>query len=264
MIPKILILIPCWKRPDITQIVFENLSMFKNSAEWDVKVLTILSPGDPFLSEIENQVQEFGFDICYFKNLPVGNKLNAGINFALKKFDFDYLMNFGSDDLIHPQIVKLYENHIKEKVKFFGINNLYFYDLRSSKLTQDPVERTRCFFYHTYNDCKSIGAGRMIHRAVLEDMIKVHYDVYSFDCSQGMDGNSAGRIKFALEIEDTVIDAFYFPYIVDIKTDTNINHILNIDTIHRKSQIIYVKNSFLQYFYPEIYTKHLKNEKQDK
>ena len=59
--------------------------------------LAILSKEDPHLKKLEKLVRLYGFKKTYFKNNPLGHKINHGIN--LVKDDYDYVMNMGSDDL---------------------------------------------------------------------------------------------------------------------------------------------------------------------
>jgi len=239
---KILILIPLWKRPEVFQICAQNLDFFiqhpKLRMAWDVTVLCIISPEDPDITALNNYCTWYNFKTCYYRNYPTGEKINAGINFALdKEIPFDYLMNFGSDDLIHANIVDLYKPLIQKDIKFFGINNLYFHELNTKKT----------FHFHTYNDLKSIGAGRFIHRSMLEQFRLKKVELYTWDICMGMDSNSAYNILKYLAVTDVVVDAGKFPYIVDIKTNTNINHITAIES--RAELINYVDNDYLKTYF---------------
>jgi hypothetical protein len=236
---KILILIPLWKRPEVVDIVFRNLALFRRKVKWEIEVLAILCPDDPNLKALELLCKKYDVYKCYFKNSPLGMKMNAGINFAMKKFKFDYLMNFGSDDLIHPRIELLYKKAFKSKVQVFGIDSLFFYDLLTKKT----------FYFKTYTyRGMVVGAGRMIRRDVLESMQKKNIGLYEDEIERSCDGNSSERMKLWLKIPNTVINSGEFPYIVDIKTNTNINHITHIE-LSNQSQIEYFPDNYLdQYF----------------
>lgn len=234
---KILILIPCWKRPEVVNIVFNNLSIFKMSVKWEIQVLAILCPNDPCLKELEELCDKYEVYKCYFKNQPIGMKLNAGINFAMEYFDFDYLMNFGSDDLIHPRIARLYGAAFKDLTPVFGINSLFFYDLQTKKT----------FYFKTYTDQYAVGAGRMIHKSVLLKLQIKSITLYDNSIERSCDGNSSLRLKQWLGVENRVIHSGKFPYIVDIKTNTNINHITQIES--HKTQIEYFPNDYLDKYF---------------
>jgi hypothetical protein len=223
---KILVLIPVYKRPEVFQICAKYLNWFKGRVKWQIEVVCILSPEDIYLKDNERTCKKYGFKRVYFHNLPVGNKLNAGINYVMSHYEFNYLMNFGSDDVIHPDIEVLYEPYFNKNFKFFGINTLYFHDL----------DRNKTIFFDTYNTNGSIGAGRMIHQSILQEFSRNMLPVYEPDLNCGLDTSSAMSIKRLLSIPDVIIDSGEFPYVIDIKTNTNINLFEHIETRTRNCQ----------------------------
>ena len=240
---KILILIPVYKRPEVFKVCLENLKWFASQVSWTIEVVCVLSPDDEDMKLNEKLVKKYGHKAVYWENLPVAEKMNAGLQWVCRNKDFDYLMNFGSDDLIHPEIEKLYAPLLAKKVKFFGINTLYFMDYATHKT----------FFFNTYNNTGSIGAGRMIHKSILDKFIFDDYPLYDPGLSQGLDCSSAMSIKRTLSEVDVIIDSGGFPYIVDIKTNTNINHITHIET--RTQHITYFPDNHLNSYYPCLATK---------
>lgn len=238
---KILTLIPIYKRPEVVEICLQNLAKFKKQVPtWRLQVVCILSPEDKHLSENEKTVKKYGFKAVYYHNLPVSNKINAGIEYITAHYSFDYLMNFGSDDLIHPKIAELYQSYFDQGIKFFGINTLYFYEAATKK----------AIYFDTYNTNGSIGAGRMIHRSII-DQFKVDYlPLYEMGIDSGMDTNSAMNIKRSTDNVDVIVESGKFPYIVDIKTDTNINLFEHLAT--RTRNIQEVEPGYLNQFYENI------------
>lgn len=237
---KIVIIIPLWKRPDVFRICAENLLWFINNSPHDLQVLTVISPEDPHVDDLFEITTRFGFESIYAKNIPVSNKLNTGIKYCYDNYDFDYIMNMGSDDLIHPKIFELYEKPISLKKNFFGINNLYFYNSK----TEEAIH------YHTYNNLRAIGAGRMISRHVIKQFLFKHKSIYESGVNRGLDGNSAYRIIGLLHIRDLVIDSDRFPYVVDIKSKENINH---FDPLRKlTNRITYVKKAVITEVYPHV------------
>lgn len=235
---KILILIPVYKRPEVLQICLKSLKWFISQVKsWDIEVICLLSPEDKDLKNNQKIVKKHDFQAIYFRNLPVANKINAGIEWIIENKTFDYLMNFGSDDLIHPSIEQLYAPYFEKKLLFFGITTLFFYELRTKKT----------LFFNTYNHNGSIGAGRMIHSSILLKFVEQQYPLYEPGLSAGLDCSSAMSIKRVLNVPDVYIDSGEFPYIVDIKTDTNINQLMHIET--RTKCIKYFPNDHLKQFY---------------
>lgn len=214
MKPKIVIIIPCWGRSDVFRLVSSQLDLFyyKTKTEIDLTVLYIFSPEDKELQQLDfiyhdaNHVR----DKIYSSNKQLGKKLNDGIEYA-SRFNYDYIMNMGSDDLIHPGLIDKYLPFIKANVPVMGVSSLYFL-----KKNEDPV-----FFFY-YNTPHVIGAGRMIHRSAIQSVISKYGALYDPDICRGMDTHSAKRLKDC-GYGQQVVYRGKFPYIVDIKSEVNIN-----------------------------------------
>lgn len=234
---KILILIPVYKRPEVLEICLENLKRFIKAVKWRIEVVLLLSPEDHYLAENEKLVRKYGHTAIYFKNLPVSDKINAGIEWVMKHKKFEYLMNFGSDDLIHPQIEQLYKPYFDSKYRFFGINTLFFYELATRKT----------IFFNTYNFNGAIGAARMIHYSILKRFTDDQFPLYEPGLDCGLDTSSAMQIKRNLNEFEIIIDSGEFPYIVDIKTPTNINQLMHIE--QRTKSVKYFPDNHLKQFY---------------
>lgn len=237
---RIIILIPVYKRPEVLDICVNNLQWFMKSVSWEIHPVFVLSPEDEYLKENQKIIRKARFKDIYYQNMPVGKKMNAGIYYVSAKYDYDYLMNFGSDDLIHPRIEQLYQPFFDKKVSFFGINALYFYELSTRKT----------IYFHTYNANGSIGAGRMIHKSIIDQFTSDSLPIYEPGLDCGLDTSSAMMIKRTLSIYDIIIDPGEFPYIVDIKTDTNINHMMYLET--RTRNIKHCQPDFLKQYYAHI------------
>jgi hypothetical protein len=238
----ILTLIPLYKRPQITAICMKNLHRFASLVpEWNLKVVCILSPEDTDMKQNERIVKKYGFKAIYYKNLPVADKLNAGIQYVHDHYDFDYLMNFGSDDLIHPAISDLYRPYFDKGIRFFGINSLYFKDMNTGKT----------IYFNTYNTNGSIGAGRMIHREIINQFVREAMPLCEPGLDCGLDTSSSMSIKRLTKDVDVIIESGEFPFIVDLKTDTNINHFMYLEC--RERNIKQVSTNFLNQFYEQAF-----------
>jgi hypothetical protein len=240
--PSVLIMIPAWKRSEIFSIVLKQLDYFTELLSGRVKAdcLFILSPEDTEINELRKSVSnlKMEYTVVYYPNYPVGEKHNAGINYAIKHLKFDYLMNFGSDDLIHPAIMELYLPYIFKKCPLFGINNIYFKDL---------LEGKQHLFKSAKND-KAIGAGRMIHSSILKKLKKKQINLYENEKNRGLDGCSSDRVYQHLGIGEKIIDAGEFPFIVDLKSEENITPSKSIERY--KALVEYKPNGFLEHAFP--------------
>jgi len=228
--PTILILLPCWGRPEILeQTVKQMLQLQKcNSDQVNINPLYIISPEDVHFDELCKITS--GYLKVYYKNNPLGEKHNAGINWAMKNLQFSYMMNMGSDSLIHPYLIDFYLPYMLNKELFFGLNSIYFHD------------KEHTIYFQYIDKLKVIGAGRMIHRDILtifRQRGRNLYDNYRNSC---MDGCSSNRIHEITGHKERVIDTGEFPFICELKSDINISTMKKVLTFpnikHVDSKII--------------------------
>lgn len=235
---------PCWQRPDILSLAVKNLDTFCNStSRVKLSVLYVFSPEDPELKSIETIYEEANHTRhkIYFSNEDLGAKMNAGINEALK-ISFDYLMNIGSDDLLHPSLIDFYFPFIAINEPVFGVDSCYFYEV-----DKDPV----CFSYSIPN--RVIGAGRMISHTVISMLIRKYSYVYLPTLKRGLDGDSAERMRLE-GYKEKQIKIGLTPLIVDVKSEININ---DFDKIAKKWEGTTVKipcTTFLTGVFPLLHT----------
>ena len=204
LMKRILILTPIYKRPEIVKLFLQGFRRLKGYYN-DLILLCIVSPEDPSRNELIELIYDYGGDVCEYSNKYLGEKKNAGLEFALREYSFDYLMDLGSDDLLNPEIFKLYQPYMEAENPFFGLNNLYVLDRKTG----------RVIFIRDYNTGHCHGAGRMLHR----EAIKI--PPWPAEANKGLDSLSRERLK-NVGVKETVIDSGETPYILDIKTDTNI------------------------------------------
>lgn len=216
-----------------------DIFYFETDEKIDLTVMYVFSKEDPDLSKLE-YIYDFSNhkrDKIYSSNSRLGKKLNDGINAAILKYDYDYIMNGGSDDLFHPKMIDLYLPYILNKTKIFGLNKLYFY-----QKGKDPL------FFQYYNTPHLVGAGRMIHRSVINAVKYKYTDLYDNDIRRGMDGMSARRM-INCGFKQTIIDPDTFPMLVDIKSDENINSFERI-VLNAKRRAVKSKTDLLKkHFY---------------
>ena len=227
--PKIAIVVPCWGRHEVVEIVAKQLDIFsvKTQQHIDTIVIYVFSPEDNDIEKLEEVFKKASHqrDKTYYPNKNLGAKLDSGIKFA-KKYGYDYIMNFGSDDLLSPKIIEYYLPYIKSRCHIFGINQLYFYH----------PEHTPVLFKY-YNQPNVIGAARMIHKTVINTVIKLYGGLYDPIINRGMDTMSAHRM-LKCGYQQTIVDIADLTMLVDVKSDTNINSFEKITKeISRKTEI---------------------------
>lgn len=210
---KILAMVPVWKRANI-------LSLFLSRLRCNLPVYAkmdfvfIVSPEDPEVEIIRKTLN--GEDVYYFKNEPLGEKMNAGITYILG-MEFDYLMNIGSDNIWTGLLWELYQPYFTRQCLFFGINDFHAIDF----LTGETKLIRR---YNTGMDDKPapIGAGRMIHKSIIPD--KLYRDEFMW----GMDGASAFTLYQAGHLPE-VVETNGRPVMLNIMSRTNLTQWEEID-----------------------------------
>lgn len=206
---RTIIMIPCWGRSEIVKECYKSISKLGARKLW------LLSEEDPEFDRLLDIVDRNKSDIVIqYKNSPLGEKMNAGITFMLDNVKgWDYLMNWGSDDIVDPALAKVYAPYIAAQELYFGINSVYVMDTETGETK----------FCMNYNAGLPIGAGRMIHRALIEKVYAQNDYLYANAARSGLDGNSNQRLRAITEVTPVIIDSGIHPYVVDLKYGCNIN-----------------------------------------
>lgn len=100
---KILFYLAVWKRPEITEVCFMGLNRLKNTGLFPMEFMAVISEGSMI-----PLCKKYNIEYCFYKNLPLGEKKNFGLNECLKK-SWDYLIELGSDDILKSEILELYK-----------------------------------------------------------------------------------------------------------------------------------------------------------
>jgi len=238
---KIMILMPVYKRPDILKTVIFYLKRLKTKHE--LFIVPILSREDKYFTENLRTVLDFHY--ITHPNQPLGTKKNAGMRYALR-FKWDYFMDLGSDNIINPSLFDVYELYLKERFRFFGLLNLFMYD----------IDQGKGLFIKNYNDGMCFGAGRMLRRDVIEQV----GDLWPEEHDVGMDTMSRKKIvKFC---DETPIETGEEPLILDLKSEQNLNPFWSIEQLF-KGKIKYVSKEFIEENFMEIPHDYIQLETKD-
>jgi len=205
---KLLLFIPVWKRPDVFLITAERLKV----PDWvDMKVVCMLSKEDPHYKENQRICREYRFNQICCENFPVGRKMNYGIK-RVMRYSWDYLMGLNSDNIIADGYWDQVKKHIGSPM--IGMNQIIAYDLPSGNGIKLKLD--------THDVCKVWGGGRLLsYEAIDTTLNKLGY-LYQDDLNSGLDTSSQRNIfeNAMFDTEPAIIDGCY---LMDIKTETNIN-----------------------------------------
>lgn len=99
---SILVFLAAWKRPEITEICFMGISRLRKNSRLSIEALVVISE-DSMIPLCD----KYDIKWTFYKNDPLGEKKNHGLNEAMK-LDWDYLIEIGSDDLIKDELIEKY------------------------------------------------------------------------------------------------------------------------------------------------------------
>lgn len=205
---KILIYLAVWKRKSITELCFRGIDRLRKHPDFQIEALAVISE-----EEMIPLCEKYGINWVIYKNEPLGEKKNFGLRNA-KEFDFDYLMEIGSDDLILNELLDDYKPLIG-KNDFFGISDAAYINSETGECRRHTSKST-------------YGAGRMIARSGLE---KANWNLWNDKLNRGMDNNSVFGLQ-KLGVSYTRLKAMAFPGVIDVKGQDNIwkfNYFLGVE-----------------------------------
>jgi len=197
---KIQIVIPLWKRPEVTKFCFGELQKMIAESKHEYNVLAVIS--EP---EYINVCESFGFHWVAADNNPLGAKINKGIRHALQ-FKWDYLMMMNSDDVIKTELIdRYYEPFFEKREPFFGISTVTYVNF----YTNEAVE-----YDYEYS---VLGIGKCIRRDVVERM---NGELYRPELNKCLDDTMMDRL-LSIKVYPRMV-RYKGMLAMDFKSETNI------------------------------------------
>lgn len=148
---NILIFVPVYRRLEITEICYKGLQRIIEDAPTGINIQVLIIAST--LPDAK-MAHKYGFDVRMIDNKPLGAKLNKGLDYALRKYQFDYLFQLNSDNVLHKHFWSYFSPFLLDRKPFFGCNHIAFYDSITGRLLQ--------YLYHG-------GCGiRFIRRDIIE------------------------------------------------------------------------------------------------
>lgn len=223
---KIAVLIPVWKRPKVLKTALANWKNPPNKLKIDLFFCFVVSKNDPkydenlsICTDFLNNNGHFGIVVSY-KNEPLGEKMNAGLK-VLLGIEWDYLMNFGSDDILSDDYWTNFFPYIYNSDDYIAMDTVVFVDARQEYAIMASYPIT--------------GAGRLIKRELIENTFSELGYVYNDKMNSGMDTASRNNLQ---SVNDFNLIRIHGCFVADIKTLTNINIFDEIkDKAHEYTEI---------------------------
>ena len=144
---KIAILTPCWKREHITRLAFMGIDRIRKESGFTILPFAVISE-----KSMEALCEEFNIKYFYYKNDYLGEKKNFLLEKMLQ-FEWDYIMEIGSDDIVSTDLFSVYEDEFKMQTPYFGLRDIFIVDSRDGRCKKSKIDL--------------FGAGRCVHRSVV-------------------------------------------------------------------------------------------------
>lgn len=123
---KIAIHATAWKRPEITRIAWTALNRVRDQfREKGYESFVVVG-----VSEKEHQAlaREFGFETIMLPNNPVGLKFNRTARHIVLNHQFDYFMEYCSDNILRIDYVDKVTALIDQGIDYIAMNQFYIVD----------------------------------------------------------------------------------------------------------------------------------------
>lgn len=197
---KICIVIPLWKRPEVTELCFDGIVRLMAESKHDYSVVCAISE-----DEYKPLCESYGFKWVWVENNPLGNKINTAVRYALD-FEWDYLMMMNSDDVVKAELIDVYYQPFFERLNpYFGISKVTYVNF----YTKEAVE----YSYHF----SVLGIGKCVSRGTVE---KMRGDLYEPSLNRCLDDTMMDRMIRA-GVPPTIVQ-YSGMLAMDFKSDVNI------------------------------------------
>lgn len=213
---ELTVLIPIWKRHDLTDICFANLKRQQDKFKFSVVVVGSEGEASKLLAD------KYGFTYLEFSNEFLGAKLNTGL--SLCKGD---VVVIGSDDFLSDSAFSYYATIDSDSFIYAGVSPVYFHSTKAKSLS---------LFVYKGQKFKTVGAGRIYTRATIE---ACNGELWQHDKQVGLD-TSASVICAANGCKEVVTDKFS---VLDVKHSHNLTN-PNVYRIGEKRKVEEIEKVF--------------------
>lgn len=156
--------------------------------------------------------EKYDIKYCFYKNLPLGEKLNYGLSVALK-MEWDNIICIGSDDLLKNDLLSTYAPFLDKNL--IALDSILFLN----------SETGGCRFVKTNS---RFGAGRCFNRRVFDKVQKI----WRSNANRSMDNGAISLLAEAGIMETRIKVAA--PLVIDIKSHDSICDFNGVRTLGEK------------------------------
>ena len=147
--------------------------------------------------------EEYDITHVVCKNKPLSRKFNRSM-LAMKKYDPDYVMVLGSDDIVSNDLFGKIRDEAERGYSVIAISNIYYF---SPYVSRNFVK---------FSSTRLLGVCRTVHKKILSS---VDWTPWNWDRGHGLDANMWNNIRDHVLGDIMIVDGM----VVDVKTKINMN-----------------------------------------
>jgi len=204
---KVAIVSCVWKRPEVFEMFAKGVKHLIANSKLEFVVIISGSEGDTS----RNMVEKHGFIYVEMPNDQLAVKANQPVLIA-KDYGIDYILAVGSDDIITPELMRLYEYQMKKGIDYIAVLDFYFYDTTSGRASYWGG------YLEDYRKGHACGAGRMMSKKLLD---KWDWQPWSSKHNKVLDTSIQEKLKATEHTESIFSIKEKGVYALDIKSSTN-------------------------------------------
>ena len=203
---------PLWGRHEVLKIVLEGFRSMRSRWEREGHNLYLYVAWSD-IEDLNFVLKNYGIPggVCFAPNEPLSRKHNELMREAVGKTGADYFLQIGSDDVFFEEGDRYYFEAMEEGAHNVGCRSIFFADPSQEKAVK--------WEYGSKDANKLFGAGRLFSREAVEAAFE-DGELWNKEANRSLDFISENRL-----IEVGYPPRFLnesSPFIVDIKSDTNI------------------------------------------
>jgi hypothetical protein len=145
-----------WKRPEIFELFAKGIHHLVKNTSVEIEVIIAGSEGE----QSKRMVEKHGFIYVEMPNEPLASKVNQPVLIA-NQLKADYVLCLGSDDIVTPELMGVYESYMRKGIDYIAVTDFYFYDTTTK----------RAAYWGGYRDARkghTCGAGRLISKRLMD------------------------------------------------------------------------------------------------
>ncbi len=224
-----------WQRPEVFEMFSRGVDYLIKNSDFNYHVIVAGSEGERSRKMVESK----GYIYLEVPNNPLAAKMNA-TTIKAGQLGCDYVLCVGSDDVVTPELMRLYSVQIEKGIDFIGVTDFYFFDTVTNKAAYWGGYKDQGRFMHT------AGAARLISAKL---MARWNWQPWENKHSHILDNSMQEKLSVTPHTAVALSLRKHGVYALDIKSSTNMtpfqlwDNTNFIDLSELKNAMPYVWNS---------------------